>query len=275
LPFEIRNALGERIDHAFHDGRGASLQGTPRPTGQGDSSRPDGDGRLGEASLPNSVVVIGHGVTSHWDRPWQTELSAALGDAGIASVLVSFAGNGASEGRFEDVTPTKEADDLGSVLDALRAWGVRRFAYAGHSMGGAVGVLRASVDSRVEALVSLAGMFHVHAFMQRTFGHLVPGEGLMLDKPGCIWNRTLEADAARLGSLDAQAAAVVVPWLLVHGDADELVPLQDSLDAQAAAGGRPELVVLPGVDHRFAEAVPSMSAAVVPWLVRHLRRVQG
>jgi hypothetical protein len=52
----------------------------------------------------------------------------------------------------------------------------------------------------------------------------------------------------------------------VHGDADELVPLQDSLDARAAAGGDPELVVLAGVDHRFAGAIPAMVAAVVGWV---------
>ena len=181
---------------------------------------------MADPRAPRHSWSIGHGVTSHWDRPWQTELSAALGSAGLASVLVSFAGNGASEGRFEDVTPTKEAADLGSVLDALETWGVHRLAYAGHSMGGAVGVLRASIDPRIEALVSLAGMFHVHAFMQRTFGHL-PYGGLMLDKPGCLWNAALEDDGLRLGSLEDQAAAVRVPWLLVHGDADELVPLQD------------------------------------------------
>ncbi len=192
--------------------------------------------------------------------------------SGSPPLLISFAGNGASEGRFEDVTPTKEAADLGSVLDALEARGVQHVAYVGHSMGGAVGVLRASADPRIEALVSLAGMFHVHAFMQRTFGHLVPGEGLMLDKPGCVWSRTLADDAERLGSLTAQAAAVRVPWLLVHGDADELVPLQDSLDARAAAGGRPDLVVLPGVDHRFTDAIQAMCAAVVPWLEARIRQ---
>lgn len=116
LPFEIRNAEGERIDAAWRHARG-------------DRSPASSDPR----SAP--MVVIGHGVTSHWDRPWQTELSAALSHAGIASVLVSFAGNGASEGRFEDVTPTKEVADLGSVLDALQAWGVTRLMYAGHSMG--------------------------------------------------------------------------------------------------------------------------------------------
>ena len=110
------------------------------------------------APIPRSapLVVIGHGVTSHWDRPWQTELSAALSQAGIASVLVSFAGNGASEGRFEDVTPTKEVADLGSVLDALQAWGVLALMYAGHSMGGAVGAIRAA-DRCPHRVARLAG----------------------------------------------------------------------------------------------------------------------
>jgi alpha/beta superfamily hydrolase len=250
LPFDIRNDRGERIDGAWRPARTE----VPSAASSADSA---------------PMVVIGHGVTSHWDRPWQTELSAALSRAGIASMLVSFAGNGASEGRFDDVTPTKEVADLGSVFDALQGWGAARFTYAGHSMGAAVGVIRAAMDARIERLVSLAGMFHVREFMQRTFGHL-PYGGLMLDKPGCTWNGALEADAVRLDSLTAQAAAVRVPWLLVHGDADELVPLQDSLDARAAAGDRPDLVVLPGVDHRFTGAMTDVCDAVVPWLVRHL-----
>ncbi len=238
---ELHNAHGERIDHAY------------RPAGHA-------------AEVPHTLAIIGHGVTSHWDRPWQTELADALVNVGVSCLLVSFAGNGASEGRFEDATPTREAADLGSVIDAVAARGVRRVIYIGHSMGGAVGVLRASVDPRISLLVSLAGMFHVDAFMQRHFGHLEPGVGLMLDKPGCVWNRTLGDDAARLGSLAPQAGQLQVPWLLVHGDADELVPLQDSVDARAAAGGRPSLVVLPGADHRFTGAIDDMSKAVVDWL---------
>ena len=48
--------------------------------------------------------------------------------------------------------------------------------------------------------------------------------------------------------------------------ADELVPRQDAIDARAAADGRPDLVVLPGVDHRFTDAIPAMTAAVAAWL---------
>ena len=151
---------------------------------------------------------------------------------------MSFAGNGESEGRFEEAVPSKEVGDLGSVVDALTAWGVTTIAFAGHSMGGAVGVMRASVDPRINCLVSLAGMVHVDAFMRAQFGHLTPGAP-MLEKPECPWSPNLADDAARIGSVTAQAARIRVPWLLVHGDADELVPVQDALDAREAAGGRP------------------------------------
>ena len=245
----IRNRHGERLDAALH---------APPGTGAG--------------SPPRTVVVIGHGVTSNKDRPWLVELAEALAAAGLFALRVSFAGNGQSEGRFEDCTLTKEADDLGSVLDALEAAGAGQMAYAGHSMGAAVGVLRASRDRRMACLVSLAGMVHVQAFMQRHFAGLVPGRDLMLDKPGCVWNGALAADAERIGSVTRQAAMVSVPWLLVHGDADEMVPLGDALDAQNASGGKAEIVTLAGVDHRFTGRMPEVIDAVVPWLLRRLAK---
>ena len=236
----IRNAQGERLDVAY---QAPPLRSSP----------------------PDSVVVIAHGVTAHKDRPLLMALADALSEAGLASLRLSFAGNGSSEGRFEEAVPSKEVGDLASVIDALVAWGVGTIAYAGHSMGGAVGVMRASVDPRIACLVSLAGMVHVDAFMRAQFGHLADGAP-MLDKPECPWSPKLAEDAARIGSVTAQAARIRVPWLLVHGDADELVPFQDALDARAAAGGRPELVALAGIDHRFNGALPQVIDAVVPWL---------
>jgi alpha/beta superfamily hydrolase len=240
---EFRNDHGERLDVAYEPPADIALPSNP----------------------PRAIVVLAHGVTAHKDRPWLVTLADALAGAGLASLRLSFAGNGASEGRFEDAVPSKEVKDLGCVLDALERWGVESIGYAGHSMGGAVGVLRAASDPRIACLVSLAGMVHVHAFFQRHFAHLPPGAP-MLGKPECPWPPALAADAARIGSVTEEAARIRVPWLLVHGDADELVPYQDALDARAAAGGRPELVTLPGVDHRFTGAIAQLTDAVVPWL---------
>ena len=243
-PGVIRNPVGERLDYSFSAGR----------------SQPDD-------TAPAAVVVLGHGVTAHKDRPWLVALSASLAQAGLASLRLSFAGNGASEGRYEDSNPSKEVDDLRSVVDALDGWGVQRIAYVGHSMGGAVGVLTAAQEPRIEALVSLAGMVRVRWFFETHFAHLAPGEP-MLEKPECPWSLTLLEDARRVDTVLPQAARIAVPWLLVHGDADELVPYQDSVDAVAAAGGRPTLVTLAGIDHRFTGAVPQMVDAVVEWLTR-------
>lgn len=237
-PMDLRNHLGERLDHAFTPGRAGSRQ----------------------------LVVIGHGVTSHHDRPWLVALALVLADAGLASLRFSFAGNGKSEGSFEAATIGKEVDDLKSVVDALAG---RELAYVGHSMGAAVGVLAAAGEPRLRALVSLAGITHLQAFVTRHFAHLVPGD-LMFGKPGCPLAAAFLADAARIGSTLGAAARIAAPWLLVHGDQDELVPLQDSRDAQAACPQRAELLVLPGADHRFTGRHEDLCAAVVPWLQKTL-----
>jgi len=239
VPDVIRNRAGERIDYSYHPGT--------VPAGP--------------------VVVIGHGVTGHKDRPILVALAEGLARAGIAALRISFSGNAGSEGRFADSNITKEVSDLGQVLDALSG---RPIAYAGHSMGGAVGVLRASRDPRVRLLISLAAMVHTGAFAERTFGHLKPGEGLMLDKPGCVLSQSYLDDLRGIHSVLPQAMQIGVPWLFVHGDRDELVPVQDTYDAYAAARSPKDLVVLEGADHVFEPGLVSrMVETVTEWCLAH------
>ncbi|HEY8946883.1 MAG TPA: alpha/beta fold hydrolase [Polyangiaceae bacterium] len=239
VPDVIQNRAGERIDYSYHPG---AARGGP-------------------------VVVIGHGVTGHKDRPILIALADGLARAGVAALRISFSGNAASEGRFEESNITKEVADLGAVLDALRG---RAIAYAGHSMGGAVGVLRASHDPRIRLLVSLAAMVHTHAFAKRTFGHLTPGEGLMLEKPGCVLSQRYLDDLGAIGSVLPQAEQVTVPWLFVHGTRDELVPIEDTYDAHAATRAPKKLVVLEGADHVFEPGLVShMVQAVTEWCRSH------
>ena len=230
---EIRNAQGERIDHVH----------TP-----GTADR-------------NELVIVGHGVTSHHDRPYFVQLCEAFQEEGYATLRFSYAGNGDSEGRFEEATITKEIEDLGAVLDAFPD---TQPIYVGHSMGGAVGVLRATIDPRIEALISLAGMVHVQAFMERVFGHLTPDRDLMLGREGCPLTSAFLADAAQVGSVLETGSQLRLPFLLVHGTEDELVPCDDSRELHAA-NGTTDLVELDGVDHRFSDHIDDMVEAVVSW----------
>ena len=240
VPDVIRNRQGERIDYTHHPG----------------------------ANDDGPIVVIGHGVTGHKDRPFLVALAEGLAAVGIAALRISFSGNAASEGRFADSNISKEVEDLGAVIDALPG---RPIAYAGHSMGGAVGLLRAVRDPRIRVLVSLAAIGHAHAFAVRTFGGLEPGKGLMLDKPGCVLPQAYLDDMRAIGSVAPKASAVSVPWLFVHGTNDPLVPIQDTYDVHAAARAPKKLVVLDGADHVFEPGfVPRMVEAAVDWCRAHL-----
>ena len=236
IPNEIRNRHGERLDFTYHPG----------------------------ATELSTLVVLGHGVTGNKDRPLLVELANLLAQTGIHALRFSFAGNGASEGRFEDATITKEVEDLGAVLDALPGWHV---GYAGHSMGAAVGVLRASADRRIHFLISLAGMAHTAAFVQREFGNVIPGIGCMWDQPDHPLSQAFYDDMMRIQSVKAAARAVRVPWLLVHGLLDPVVPVQNSHDLFSVAVEPKQFIRLAEADHSFSgEHAAKMASTVVAWL---------
>ena len=153
--------------------------------------------------------------------------------------------------------------DLGAVLDALDGYTI---CYAGHSMGAAVGVLRAAVDRRIAFLVSLAGMVHTGAFARREFGDVVPGEGCMWDEPDCPLSRSFVDDLTRIHSVVEKAEKITAPWLLVHGARDDVVPMEDSRDIFAAANDPKKLVAIDAADHVFSgEATTEMVDRVVAW----------
>ncbi len=230
----LTNAVGEPLDYATH----------------------------GDAGKDGPLVVIGHGVTANKDRAWARTLAGALEEAGIACLRFSFSGNGDSGGDFRASTVSKEVADLGAVLDAV---GPRPLAYVGHSMGAAVGVLRTAEDRRIRALVSLGGMVHTADFARRKFGALAPGD-LMWDKPECPLSQAFLDDMRAIDTVLPVAPRVTVPWLLVHGTADTVVPPEES-EAIAAAVPQAELVLVEGADHLFSgEAERPMAAHVAAWL---------
>ena len=217
------------------------------------------------ASDDGPLLVIGHGVTANKDRVWAVKLAEGLAAAGFASLRFSFSGNGESDGEFRESTVTKEVEDLGAVLDAV---GERPIYYVGHSMGGAVGVLRTVDDPRIVRLISLAGMVHTAIFARRKFGELVPGRDLMWGKPECPLSQTFVDDMIEVRSVAPLAPRVQVPWLLIHGTADSVVPFQESMEIREAAGTNAELVGLEEADHLFTDQEQDVARIVVAWLER-------
>ena len=237
---EIRNKHGERLDYTFHEG----------------------------AEATKNIVVLGHGVTGNKDRPFVVALGEGLAAAGLPALRFSFSGNGASEGKFTDSTISKEVEDLGAVLNVLEGYTI---CYVGHSMGGAVGVLRASEDDRIQSLVSLAGMVHTKAFAHTEFGDVTPDEGFMWDEPDCPLSQAYMDDLTQIDTVVDLSPQISVPWLLVHGDEDDVVPIEDSHDILAKANSQAQLVTIEGANHVFSdEYTPVMVEKVIAWIKTQL-----
>ena len=233
---EIKNSLDENLDYSLYEGD----------------------------KYPGHIVVIGHGVTGNKDRPFVVALVQGLAQAGISSLRFSFSGNGYSEGKFTDSTISKEVADLGCIFDRLNDY---TLCYAGHSMGGAVGVIRASTDERIKYLISLAGMVDTKGFANREFGDVTPDNGFMWDEPDCPLSQIYMDDMAKTDSVVNLASQIKAPWLLLHGTEDDVVPIQDSLDIFAKANEPKELVKIEGSNHVFGdEHASSMVENVVGWI---------
>lgn len=234
----IKNSQGETLDYTFHAGQ--------------DKSR--------------NLLIIGHGVTGNKDRPFVVALAEAVAAEGLPVLRFSFSGNGGSEGDFRKSTISKEVDDLEAVVSAAHDSGYR-IIYAGHSMGGAVGTLAAASDDRIKFLISLAGMVNTKAFYDREFGEETPDSGYMWDEPSCPLSSSFKNDLESIVSTAPKAAEIKVPWLLIHGTEDDVVPIDDSREIFALANEPKKIVEIVGANHVFSDAGEKpMVDAVVDWI---------
>lgn len=239
---EIRNTDGERLDYSHH-GTESSHSGDASP-----------------------LVLIGHGVTANKDRPFLVLLAESLAESGLETIRFSFSGNGNSEGDFRKSCPSREVGDLRAMIDAFPG---REIYYVGHSMGGAVGILALEACLPIRRFVSLAGMVHPALFVDTEFGDLTPDspDAFMWEKQDCPLSSQFMDDMRGLGSLLPKVSSISVPWLIVHGEDDDVVPISHSREV-AAANHSIRLVELSGADHVFSEngSDREMAQTVVGWL---------
>lgn len=242
----IQNSFGERLDYSFAPGIEAEKKS-------------------------DWIVLLGHGVTGNKDRPVVVDPANALNAAGFDTLRFSFAGNGDSEGDFRDATISKEVGDLDAMLSAVSET-YPKIAYIGHSMGGAVGVIQAAKDKRIDALVSLAGMVDTKAFAQTEFGEETPDEGLMWEEESCpLSSRFMRDLCETIGTVAPLAESIQIPWLLIHGTADDVVLPKDTETVQSLKGRSVDAHFIDGADHSFNEPAhkAQMTQAVVDWLSAH------
>jgi len=217
-----------------------------------------------------------------WNRGGNREYGALEGweiipfvEAGFFTVATQYRGNGGGEGR-EEFGGTELADVLSLVplLEQMPEVDPHRIGMVGRSRGGMMTYLALAEQARrgthtIKAAVTVGGIADLEDLLDERPEML---DAVYLPLIGVApWQ---EPEAYRARSAVFWPERLTVPLLLLHGEADEAVPVRQSrrLAAQAQAAGRPvELVTLPGDDHGLSANHFGLPL-ILGWLGRHLGR---
>ncbi len=258
---------------------------------------PDGDG-------PFPVVVVCHGFKAFKEWGFFPHLCDALAAGGWAALRFNFSHCGVSgDGdvyddlpRFAHNTVSQELEDVAAIL----AWIVRggdsrldpaRIALLGHSRGGGVALLTASMEPRIRTLVgwNAVSTFErfgpdaladwrragVHYIENRRTKQMMPMDVSVL--------ADMEANRERYDII-AAVSRLSIPVLFVQGAEDFTVPPLEMKALAAAAAGRAETRLVAGADHTFNSRHPMKRespelaeaiAATRAFLTRLLRSTPG
>ena len=226
------------------------------------------------------VVVICHGFKGFMDWGMFPKIADRLAHAGFSTISFNFSGSGVGPDResfseperFSRATFSNDLADLGNLCRHVKRGSLgevalkppKKLGLIGHSRGGGTAVNFAGSDGGVDALVTWAAISHVHRWDDATL-QLWRRDG-RIDIPNArtgeilpIYTDVLEdIDENATGTLDIPGAAskVTAPWLIVHGDRDETVGLNEARSLHELSGEKAKLAVVEGGNHTFGSRHP-------------------
>lgn len=198
-----------------------------------------------------------------------------LNQMGIAVLAFDFSGSGASAGDFKDMTLSTQARDLAMVIDHCFARFGRPIILLGRSFGGTTVLAGGSCDSRVEAFIFWSAPFAAEKAFRGLFGdeyeRMLNGGTLTLEDDGGQFAIGPEfvRDLGRHRFNEYAAEIGRRPALVVHGQRDEIVGVENAVDLHESLANS-DLIVVPGADHKFMDQWPLREQITLDWIEKRV-----
>ncbi len=222
------------------------------------------------------IIIICHGFKGFKDWGFFPFVSEILCKRGFITVKFNFSGSGIGEDmlnfteleRFAANTYSKELDDLEKVLDEIEKGNVcgksgylDKIGILGHSRGGGIALLKASLDKRIKTLVTWSAISTVE---RQSFLDVLPQwkrQGYM-DIPNTRTgekmrlNTDIIDDIERYGKsrlhILRMASKLDIPYMVIHGEKDESVPVNEARSIfQELHLARTRLEIIPKAGHTY------------------------
>ena len=221
-------------------------------------------GVLVEAANKNHpVVILCHGFHSTKDNNTNTRLQVMLKEKSIATFRFDFYGHGESEGKFEDITVSEAVEDLLCAIELLKKKGYKKIGLIGASFGGLTSLLTAA---KSKDLLFLGLKCPATNFLEIELTHRTKENLQEWKREGFSYYKNDEGETYRLNYMFFQdlkknngfivADKIRIPTLIVHGEADEIVPVKQSESLYKLIPNC-KLAIIPNADHRFNPSIRS------------------
>jgi alpha/beta superfamily hydrolase len=227
------------------------------------------------ARSPHGGTILCHGMESAKHSEKLIFLAQALAERGILALRFDFRYVGESSGKFADITYSGEVEDLQAAYELIQSRQPGKTAIFGSSMGGTVALLFAAEESEVAAVTTLAAPMHPENFPKRMLTPLQLQrwrERGYTSYNGQRLNVSLLDDLERLNVPEAMRR-IRCPVLILHGDADEVVPVAEAYELHECLNSAKRLTIFNNTDHRFSnpEVMRGAMTEALDWLTEHVR----
>jgi pimeloyl-ACP methyl ester carboxylesterase len=227
-------------------------------------------GEVYRSAKPVGSVVICHGFKGYAHWAFFPYLARSLAEKRLTAVTFDFSGSGIGPDRetfsdpeaFATNTFSREQEDLEVLVDYLRRRKIitQKFGLFGHSRGGATAIVyAAATDSDVNALVTWAAISYakrwtdddVNTWRRRGYAEITNSRTGQVLRLGTDLLDDVELHIKTKLNIEAAAAKIRVPWLIVHGTGDETVPSAEAERLHAVSNGHSTLRLIDGASHGF------------------------
>ena len=228
-------------------------------------------GEVYPAASSLGTVIVCHGFKgfAHWG--FFPYLGRTLAENGLTAISFDFSGSGIGRDResfteadaFAGNTLSREQDDLDNLVEYAKRVKLitgKKFGLFGHSRGGGSAILFAAApDSDVSSLVTWAAISFpnrwskedVGTWRKRGYAEVTNSRTGQVMRLGTDLLEDVEQHGQTKLNIEAAAAKIKVPWLIVHGTADDTVPSSEAERLHALSSGVSTLRLIKGANHGF------------------------
>ncbi len=223
----------------------------------------EGDKLCGILSNPTGkkekpIVILCHGLGADKESKTYTRLQTILNEKNISTLRFDFFGHGESEGKFEDITVSEGVNDVFNAIDFLKKQGYLKMGLFGSSFGGLVSIMADSKINDLSVLVlkspvsNYEELNHLRYLRKELEEWKEKGYNYFEGKKGRQKLKYSFFEDFKNNNGYKAAGKIKIPTLIMHGEKDEIVPIDQSKKT-ACLVKNCRLEVVEGADHDYTK----------------------